>query len=150
MHATRAAVEEGIVAGGGVALLRASKALDKLDVDNDDQKVGIDIVRRALQAPVRQIAENAGVDGSVVVGKLLDSNRHQLRLRCAERRVRRHGQGRHHRPDQGRAHRAAGRGLGRRPADHTEAMVAEQPEEEGAGDAGRRRRHGRLLTIQVT
>jgi chaperonin GroEL len=74
MHATRAAVEEGIVAGGGVALLYASNALNNLETENDDQKVGIDIVRRALQAPVRQIVENAGSDGSVVVGKLLDSN----------------------------------------------------------------------------
>jgi chaperonin GroEL len=72
MHATRAAVEEGIVAGGGVALLYATKALEKLKVDNDDQKVGIDIVRRALQTPIRQIVENSGTDGSVVVGKLLD------------------------------------------------------------------------------
>ncbi|TDQ82224.1 chaperonin GroEL [Dongia mobilis] len=72
MHATRAAVEEGIVAGGGVALLYSVKALDKLKVDNDDQKVGIDIIRRALQAPVRQIAENAGVDGAVIAGKLLE------------------------------------------------------------------------------
>ena len=74
MHATRAAVEEGVVAGGGVALLYATKALAKLKPANDDQKVGIDIVRRALQAPVRQIAENAGADGSVVVGKLLEKN----------------------------------------------------------------------------
>jgi len=73
MHATRAAVEEGIVAGGGVALLYATKALDKLQPENRDQQVGIDIVRRALQAPARQIAENAGVDGAVVVGKLLES-----------------------------------------------------------------------------
>ena len=72
MHATRAAVEEGIVAGGGVALLYAVKALNKLSFDNNDQKVGIDIIRRALQAPVRQIAENAGVDGAVIAGKLLD------------------------------------------------------------------------------
>ncbi|HXZ00867.1 MAG TPA: chaperonin GroEL, partial [Stellaceae bacterium] len=74
MHATRAAVEEGIVAGGGVALLFASKALAKLKPANDDQKVGIDIVRRALQSPVRQIAENAGVDGSIVIGKLHDKS----------------------------------------------------------------------------
>jgi chaperonin GroEL len=74
MHATRAAVEEGIVAGGGVALLYAGKALARLKPANDDQKVGIDIVRRALQTPVRQIAENAGVDGSIVVGKLLDKS----------------------------------------------------------------------------
>ena len=74
MHATRAAVEEGIVAGGGVALLFATKALAKLKATNDDQKVGIDIVRRALQTPARQIAENAGVDGSIVIGQLLESN----------------------------------------------------------------------------
>jgi chaperonin GroEL len=72
MHATRAAVEEGIVAGGGVALLYASRTLDKLKAANDEQRVGIDIVRKALQSPVRQIAVNAGTDGSIVVGKLLD------------------------------------------------------------------------------
>ena len=72
-HATRAAVEEGIVPGGGVALLYAAKALDRLTPANNDQKVGIDIVRRALQSPVRQVAENSGTEGSVVVGKLLDS-----------------------------------------------------------------------------
>ena len=74
MHATRAAVEEGIVPGGGVALLYAIKALAALKPANDEQRVGIDIVRRALQAPVRQIAINAGVDGSIVVGKLTDQN----------------------------------------------------------------------------
>ena len=73
-HATRAAVEEGIVPGGGVALLYAAKALEGLTPENSDQKVGIDIVKRALQSPVRQVAENAGNDGSIVVGKLLDSN----------------------------------------------------------------------------
>jgi chaperonin GroEL len=70
MHATRAAVEEGILPGGGVALLYAAKVLDRLEPANADQRVGIDIVRRALEAPVRQIAENAGAEGSVVVGKL--------------------------------------------------------------------------------
>src|SRR5579871_6369455 len=74
MHATRAAVEEGIVAGGGVALLYATKALARLKPENNDQKVGIEIVRRAIQQPARQIAENAGTDGSIVVGKLLESN----------------------------------------------------------------------------
>src|SRR5216683_2506642 len=74
MHATRAAVEEGIVPGGGVALLLATKVLAKLKPGNHDQPVGIDIVRRALQAPVRLIAENSGVDGSIVIGKLLESN----------------------------------------------------------------------------
>ena len=73
-HATRAAVEEGIVPGGGVALLYAAKALEGLTPENSDQKVGIDIVRRALQSPVRQVVENAGADGSIVVGKLLETN----------------------------------------------------------------------------
>jgi chaperonin GroEL len=73
MHATRAAVEEGVVAGGGAALLYATRALDQLKPANNDQKVGIDIVKKALQAPARQIAENSGTDGSIVVGKLLDS-----------------------------------------------------------------------------
>src|SRR5712671_1043592 len=72
MHATRAAVEEGVVAGGGVTLLYASQGLGRLNPKNNDQKVGIDIVRRALQAPARQIFENAGAEASVIVGKLLD------------------------------------------------------------------------------
>ena len=72
LHATRAAVEEGVIAGGGTALLYATKVLDKLEGDNDDQNVGIDIIRRAIQAPIRQIAENAGAEGSVIVGKLLE------------------------------------------------------------------------------
>ncbi|MFN3826671.1 MAG: chaperonin GroEL [Micavibrio sp.] len=72
VHATRAAVEEGIIAGGGAALLYSTKALDGLKGDNRDQEVGIDIIRRAIQAPVRQIVENAGVEGSVVVGRMLD------------------------------------------------------------------------------
>lgn len=73
LHATRAAVKEGVVAGGGCALLYATKALEKAKVANQDQKVGVDIIRRALQAPIRQIAENAGVDGALIVGKLLES-----------------------------------------------------------------------------
>jgi len=74
LHATRAAVEEGIVPGGGVALLRASKALNKLDTGHDDQKVGVEIVRRALQVPLRQIAENAGEDGAVIAGKVSENS----------------------------------------------------------------------------
>ena len=72
LHATRAAVEEGIVPGGGTALLYATKALEGLKGANDDQTRGIDIVRKALQSPLRQIAENAGHDGAVVAGKLLE------------------------------------------------------------------------------
>ena len=74
MHATRAAVEEGILPGGGVALLRASEALKKLRTHNDDQKTGVEIVRKALSWPARQIAINAGEDGSIVVGKILEKD----------------------------------------------------------------------------
>ncbi|MDD3029993.1 MAG: chaperonin GroEL [Alphaproteobacteria bacterium] len=74
IHATRAAVEEGILAGGGAALLYAVKAIEKVRAANDDQKRGVDIVRRALEAPIRQIADNAGVDGSVIVGRLNDED----------------------------------------------------------------------------
>ena len=74
MHATRAAVLEGVVPGGGVALLRSIKALEKIETANDDQRVGVDIVRRALQAPARQISTNAGMDGSVIVGKIMENN----------------------------------------------------------------------------
>jgi chaperonin GroEL len=76
MHATRAAVEEGILPGGGVALLRAIKAIEKIRTANDDQKTGVDIVRKALSWPARQIALNAGEDGSVVVGKILDKEQY--------------------------------------------------------------------------
>jgi chaperonin GroEL len=73
LNATRAAVEEGIVPGGGVALLRAKKAIEKTKDENPDIQAGINIVLRALEAPIRQIAENSGVEGSIVVGRLLDS-----------------------------------------------------------------------------
>jgi transposase-like protein len=74
LHATRAAVEEGVLPGGGVALLRAAKALDAVQVDNADQKTGVEIVRRAIETPVRQIAENAGAEGSIIVGKLREKS----------------------------------------------------------------------------
>ncbi len=74
MHATRAAVEEGVLPGGGVALLRATESLKKVRTSNEDQKHGVDIVRKALQAPARQIATNAGEDGSVIVGKILENH----------------------------------------------------------------------------
>jgi chaperonin GroEL len=73
LHATRAAVEEGVVPGGGVALLRAIKSLDGIRTPNEDQKIGVNIVRKALQSPARQIVQNAGDDGSVVVGKILEN-----------------------------------------------------------------------------
>lgn len=72
LNSTRSAVEEGVVAGGGTTLLFAARALDNIKVANDDQKIGVDIIRKALQAPVKQIAENAGINGGVVVGKLLE------------------------------------------------------------------------------
>src|SRR6202050_1245343 len=78
MHATRAAVEEGIVPGGGVALLRATEQLKKVRTANDDQKTGVEIVRKALQAPARQIATNAGEDGSVIVGKILENSNYSF------------------------------------------------------------------------
>ena len=76
LHATRAAVEEGIVPGGGVALLRSIKSLENLKSENEDQKVGIQIVRKALQTPARQIFTNSGEDGSVIVGKILENNKY--------------------------------------------------------------------------
>jgi chaperonin GroEL len=78
MHATRAAVEEGILPGGGVALLRAGEALKKLRTSNDDQKTGIEIVRKAIQAPARQIAINSGEDGSVIVGKIVEKDQYNF------------------------------------------------------------------------
>jgi chaperonin GroEL len=77
LHATRAAVEEGIVPGGGIALLRASQKLAGMKADNSDQQVGIEIVRRAIQAPVKQIAENAGKDGAVVAGEVLRTDTYE-------------------------------------------------------------------------
>ena len=74
MHATRAAVEEGILPGGGVALLRAGKVLDKLKGENEDQRHGVEVVKKAISWPARQIAINAGEDGSVIVGKIQDND----------------------------------------------------------------------------
>jgi chaperonin GroEL len=83
MHATRAAVEEGILPGGGVALLRALKALDGIKPRNADQKAGVDIVRRAIQVPARQIAQNAGEDGSLIVGKLIENSKYSWGFNAA-------------------------------------------------------------------
>ena len=148
MHATRAAVEEGILPGGGVALLRSVEALKRLKVENEDQKHGVEIVRKAIQTPARQIAINAGADGSVVVGKILEKDQYSYGLRRADRRVRQpHDQG-HHRPDQGRACGDPERGVGRRPPDHHRGHGRRSAEEaeRGSGNAGRRRhgRHGLL------
>jgi len=73
LHATRAAVEEGILPGGGVALIRAARALDKIKPVNEDEKTGIDIIRRAIEAPIRQIATNSGIDGAIVIDKVRES-----------------------------------------------------------------------------
>jgi len=75
LHATRAAVEEGIVPGGGVALLRAQTALEDFKVDRADEQVGVDILRRALESPIRQIAMNAGAEGSIIVAKVRESKK---------------------------------------------------------------------------
>ena len=147
LNATRAAVEEGIVPGGGVALLRAKKAVGRIHDDNPDVQAGINIVLKALEAPIRQIAENAGVEGSIVVGKILDEQVGDLRLRRPDREICRHDQGRHRRSGQGRAHRAAGCGLGRRPADHHRGDGRRTAEGAGPGNAAGRRRHGRNVLI---
>ena len=118
LNATRAAVEEGIVPGGGVALLRARAVLTSLTGANADITAGISIVLRALEAPIRQIAENAGVEGSIVVGKLTGQQGSQSRLRRADGNLCRHDQGRHRRSRQGRADGPAGRGFDRSASDH--------------------------------
>ena len=106
MHATRAAVEEGIVPGGGVALARCAAALDKVKAEGDEQ-IGINIVKRAITEPLRMIAENAGEEGAVILGKVLDSKENNLRLQRFLQRVRGSGQGRRARSHKGRAHRPA-------------------------------------------
>ena len=118
LHATRAAVEEGIVPGGGTALLYATKALDGLKGANDDQTRGIDIIRKAIETPLRQIAQNAGVDGAVVAGNLLREGDETQGFNAATDTYENLVAAGVVDPDQGRPHRAAGRGLGRRPADH--------------------------------
>ena len=146
MHATRAAVEEGVVAGGGAALLYAARALDNLKPSNNDQKVGIDIVKRAILYPARQIAENSGHRRLDHCRQIARQQGPELRLRRAKGRVHRHDPRRHHRPDQGRAPRAAGCGLDRRPLDHHRSDGGGKARAQiRAGDAAGRRhgRHGR-------
>ena len=113
-HASRPArrSQEGIVPGGGVALLRAKAAVGKLSDENADVQSGINIVLKALEAPIRQIVENAGVEGSIVVGKVLADKSQTLRLRRADRAICRHAQRRHCRSRESRADRASGRRLG--------------------------------------
>ena len=143
MHATRAAVEEGILPGGGVALLRATEVLKKLRTQNDDQKTGVEIVRKALSWPARQIAINAGEDGSVIVGKILEKDQYAYGFDAQNGEyvnLRRQG---HHRPDQGRARGAAERSVDRRASDH-HGSHGRRKAEEGRRDAGHAWRwHGR-------
>jgi chaperonin GroEL len=140
MHATKAAVEEGIVSGGGVALLRAKAAIGKLTNENEDVQSGINIVLRALEAPIRQIAENSGVD------RRWQDPREQvadLRLRRADRAICRHAERWHRRSGEGGAGRSAGRGFDRGPHDHNRSDDRRPAQGRRAGDAGWRRRHGR-------
>ena len=147
MHATKAAVEEGIVPGGGVALLRAKAAISKLSDENADIQAGINIVLRALEAPIRQIAENAGVEGSIVVGKITENKSQTLRVRRPDRAICRHAERRHRRPGEGRSCRAAGRRVNRRSHDHNRGHGRRDAEEEGGPSHARRRdgRYGLLI-----
>jgi chaperonin GroEL len=145
LHATRAAVEEGIVPGGGVAFIRTLKSLETLKAPTHEQQVGINIIRRAIEEPLRQIVANAGGEPSVVINKVRDG-RGRLRLQRPHPAVRRPDQGRRHRPDEGRPHRPAARGQRRRPDAHHRGDDRREAEE-GSGCSGRRRRprrrHGR-------
>ena len=144
LNATRAAVQEGIVVGGGVALIQGAKSLEGLKGDNSDQDAGIAIVRKALEAPLRQIAENSGVDGAVVAGKIRESDDAAFRLQRSDRRVWRPVQVRCHRPGQGCPHRAGRRGLDRWSADHDRSHGCRQARQRRRWRCWRRHaRHGR-------
>ena len=147
-HATRAAVEEGILPGGGVALLYAAAVLDDLKPENEDRRVGIDIVRRALQTPLRQIVDNAGLDSSVIVGKLLDKDEFNLGLRCPDRDLLQSGRGGDHRSDQGGAHRLAGCRIDRRPPDLDRSYGGRGEKDDEVGRDGRLRIRRHPLTPQ--
>ncbi len=143
MHATKAAVEEGIVAGGGSALLYAIRALDKIRAGNDDQKVGVEIVRRALQAPVRPDRRERRLRRRGGRGQDARPEGRELRFRRPEGRLHRHDQVRHHRSGQGRAHCAAGRRFGGGSARDDRSHGRREAREEGPDDAAGWRRHGR-------
>ncbi len=117
LHATRAAVEEGIVPGGGVALIRAQAALDKVKATGDE-KIGVDIIRRAIEEPIRAIAANAGVEGSIVLARVKESKDKSFGYNAATDDVRGPDEGRRHRPDQGDPHGAAERRVDRRAPPH--------------------------------
>ena len=143
LHATRAAVEEGIVPGGGVPLARASLILSKLKADNDDQRFGIEIVRKAIQTPLRQIAENAGEDGAVIAGKILDKDEYNWGFDAQSGEFKDLVKSGIIDPTKvvrtALQDAASVAGL----LITTEAMVAEKPEKKGPADASGRRRHGR-------
>ena len=150
LHATRAAVEEGIVPGGGVALARASLILSKLQGENDDQRFGIEIVRKAVQTPLRQIAENAGEDGAVIAGKTLDKDEHAFGFDAQTGEFKDLVQAGIIDPTKvvrtALQNAASVAGL----LVTTEAMVAERPEKKAAANAtgwrhGRHGRHGFLI-----
>ena len=155
LHATRAAVEEGVVPGGGVALLRALKGIANLKGANDDQDVGINILRKAIEEPLRQIVGNAGADASVVLNAVV-SGKGNYGFNAADRRVRRHGEVRHHRPDEGHALGVAERHVRRR------SLADDRGDDRRGAEAGEGRpavrawprRHGRhdvsLLELQCS
>ena len=133
LHATRAAVEEGIVPGGGVALLRAAKALDDLKLAGDEQ-IGVNIVRRACEEPVRQIAGNAGLEGAIVVEKIRANKDANFGFNAATGDLRRPGGGRRHRPDQGDPLGSAERRFDQRSdADHRSDDLRDPREEVRSG-----------------
>jgi len=142
LNATRAAVEEGVVPGGGVMLLKAASAITAQG-ENAEQDAGIAIVKRALQAPIRQIAENAGVEGSIVVGKVLETRGQGLRLRRPERSVRRYAGEAHHRTGEGGAHRSTGCGVRRRSHDNHRGGRRRRAEERSRHRPWRHGRDGR-------
>ena len=141
LHATRAAVEEGIVAGGGVALIRAQASLDKLKVP-EEQKFGVQIIRRAIEEPLRQIVQNAGLEG---LDRRQQGPRGQgrLRLQRGDRPVRQAPRAGRHRPGEGRSHGAPERGERREPHAHDRVPRRRAPEgREGGGGGGGHAGHG--------
>ena len=142
MHATKAAVEEGIVPGGGVALVRCIPALLKLKGDGDEQ-IGINIVRRALEEPLRMIVANAGHEGAVVVEKVKSNNNHELWLQRGDRELRRPRRGGRHRPDQGHTRRAPERRVHCVAPPHFRGIGERVPGQRREGFGGISGRHGR-------
>ena len=140
LNATKAAVEEGIVPGGGMALLYATKALHGLTGENDDQTQGVAIVRKAIQAPIRQIVENSGTESSMIVGKLLEQKSATYGWDAQNEKFADFIDAGIVDPDEGRAHRAAERILGCGSPDHDGGDGRRSSEE---GIRRRRRRHGR-------